>query len=177
MAFDPIFPNWAGILPILQNARTIIERDIEEALAWSFGASTPGPVYSRIQYTQRHSRVYPLLVMQPATTTPEALNGGVLQRHVFDCEIYLTRSIDSGNLSDEIDTLATDLIRYFDATMMCLLSAPASDWQTDLSDGQGKVRVWCTNGVFGQLFQSREAKGEYLHSMAFELQVDLIESE
>lgn len=176
MAFEPIFEHWAGLRPLLKTARTIIERDMEAALDWSFGDLEPGPVYARIQYTQRHSQAFPLLVLQAASSTPEPLSGGVLQRHVIDCEIYLTRSTQTG---EDIDTLAQDLIRYLDATMMCFLSAPATDWTAGFPAGAdaGKIRVWCTNIVFGQLQQATERSGQYLHSVAFELQIDLIESE
>jgi hypothetical protein len=180
MAWTPLFPNLAGQLPLLKSAKTIIERDFAEALAWAFGAGTPGPVYQRIQFTQRHSRVYPLLVIQAATSTPQPLStGGLTQDHVFDVEIFLIRSISSGNLSDEIDTLAEDLIRYYDATVMSFLSASMADWRANFpaSDDAGKLQVWCTNAVFGQLLQSVEAQGEYLHSVAFELQVKLTEAQ
>jgi hypothetical protein len=125
MAFEPLFEDWAGIRPLLKTARTIIERDMEAALIWAYGESEPGPVYARIQYTQRHSQAFPLLVLQAASSTPEPLSGGILQRHVLDCEIYLTRATQTG---EDIDTLALDLIRYLDATVMCFLSAPAVDW-------------------------------------------------
>ena len=176
MAFEPLFEDWAGIRPLLKTARTIIERDMEAALIWAYGESEPGPVYARIQYTQRHSQAFPLLVLQAASSTPEPLSGGILQRHVLDCEIYLTRATQTG---EDIDTLALDLIRYLDATVMCFLSAPAVDWTSEFPTGAdaGKIRIWCTNIIFGQLQQAAERSGQYLHSVAFELQIDLIESE
>lgn len=177
MAWSPAYPNLAGVLPILQNARAIIEQDFADALAWAYGVNESGGPYARIQYTQRHSQAFPLLVIQPATSSPAATGqGGVLQSHVFDVEIYLTRAISAGNPSDSIDQLPQDLIRYLDATMMAFLSAPASAWRTNLGTDQGAVGIWCTNIVFGQLQQAKEAAGNYLHSVAFELQVDLLES-
>lgn len=175
MAFNAKFDHWAGILPLLESARTIVERDFAEALTWRYSPATPPASYARIQFTQRHSAQFPLLVLQPATSTPEALTGGVLQRHTFDCEIYLTSAAAA---SDDIDDLARDLVRYLDATTMVFLSAPASDWRANLpNDDGGKVRVWCTNVVFGQLQQAVERNGLYLHSVAFELQIDLLEAE
>jgi hypothetical protein len=182
MPFTPVFANWAGMLPIQEAAKAIIEADFVDALAWrcALDGSTPGDAYARIQFTQRHSQQYPLLIIQPATDTPEPLgSGGIRQAHVFDCEIFLTRAISTGNLGDAIDDLARDLVRYYDATVMAFLSAPDSDWVAEFPAGSeaGKLQPWCTNAVFGQLQQSREVNGLYLHSVAFELQVNLIESE
>src|SRR5262245_37881208 len=180
MPWTPLFPTLAGQLPLLLNAKAIIERDFEDALDWAFGAGTPGPEYARIQFTQRHSRLYPLLVIQAATSTPQPVDsGGMTQNHVFDVEIFLTRAISSGDLSAQIDDLAKDVIRYYDATVMSFLSASSSDWRANFPSGDdaGKVSVWCGNAVFGQLLQSEEAQGEYLHSVAFELQIRLIEAQ
>lgn len=182
MAFVPTFTTWAGALPILEAAKTIIERDIEEALAWrsDLDASTPGSVYARTQFTQRHSQVFPLLVIQPATSTPTLLGaGGVRQVHVFDVEIYLTKSLTPATSATGVEDLVRELVRYADATMMAWMSAPDSDWSANLpADADvGRYEVFCTNFVFGQLEQSREVKGEYLHSVAFELQVSLIEAQ
>lgn len=182
MPFTPAFENFGGLLPILTAAKTIIERDFAEALVWRCGldGSTPGDAYARVQLTQRHSQAYPLLIIQPATDTPTPLgSGGAQQAHVFDCEIFLTKAITSGNLSDAIDDLAKDLIRYYDATVAAFISAPDADWIADFPAGSevGKLQPWCTNAVFGQLQQSREVNGLYLHSVAFELQVNLIEAQ
>lgn len=182
MAFSASFTTWAGLLPILEAAKAIVERDIEEALAWRSGldASTAGSAYSRIQFTQRHSQVFPLLVIQPATSTPELLGaGGVRQRHVFDVEIYLTKSLTPATSAAGVEDLVRELVRYADATTMALMSASDADWAANLPDDAdaGRFEVFCTNYVFGQLQQSREAAGEYLHSVAFELQVQLIEAQ
>jgi hypothetical protein len=182
MAWTPKYANRAGMIPVLQNAKAIVERDIGEALAWAFGGGVPGDVFKRIQFTQRHSAEYPLLIIQAATDTPSELGtGGLLEKHVFDVEIFLTREISvSSNFADEVDALAEDLIRYYDATVMAFLSASASDWTASFPGGgvdAGKIRVFCTNAVFGQLQQAREVASKYLHSVAFELQVSLIESE
>lgn len=182
MPFAASFENWAGLLPILEAARTIVARDMADALAWrcALDASTPGDDYARIQFTQRHSQQFPLLVIQPSTSTPELLGaGGVRQRHVFDVEIYLTKSLTPATSSTGVEDLVRDLVRYGDATTMALMSAPDDDWASSLPIGAdvGRFEVFCTNYVFGQLEQSKEAKGEYLHSVAFELQVQLIEAE
>lgn len=180
MAWTPAFGDWAGLLPVLRNAKAIIERDIAEALVWAYGPNTPpATAYSRIQFTQRHSREYPLLVIQAATDTPKALgSGGVEQEHVFDVQIYLTREVSTAtNFGGEVDALAEDVIRFYDATVMAFLSASSSDWRANFpNDGAGKVKVWCTNAVFGQLQVSTETGGKYLHDVAFELRVQLIES-
>src|SRR5262245_13530498 len=142
MAWIPRFPNWAGVLPLLQNAKFIVGRDIAEALVWAFGITTPGPVYKRIAFTQRHSQVYPLLVIQTATHTSSELVGGVVQQAIFDVEIFLTRAISGSNPSDEIDVLAQDLVRYYDATVMAFISAKAADWRRNFDGAdQGKVHV------------------------------------
>lgn len=182
MPWTAKYANRAGMIPVLQNAKTIIERDQAAALVWAFGAATPGANFARVQFTQRHSAEYPLLIIQAATDTPSELGtGGILEQHVFDVEIFLTREISvASSFADEVDTLAVDLIRYYDATVMAFLSASASDWTANFPNGgvdAGKVRVFCTNAVFGQLQQAKESAGKYLHSVAFELQVKLIESE
>lgn len=182
MPWAASFENWGGLLPILEAAKTILARDFADALAWrcDLDGSTPGSDYARIQFTQRHSAVYPLLVIQPATSTPERLGaGGVQQRHVFDVEIFLTKSLVAATSADGVDDLARELVRYYDATVMALMSAADSDWEASLPAGAdvGKFDPWCTNAVFGQLEQSREVNGEYLHSVAFELQINVIEAQ
>lgn len=182
MPWQASFSTWAGLLPILEAARTIVARDMVDALAWrcALDASTPGDDYARIQFTQRHSQVFPLLVIQPSTSTPELLGaGGVRQRHVFDVEIYLTKSLTPTTSAAGVEDLVRDLVRYADATTMALMSAPDSDWTASLPTGAdvGRFEVFCTNYVFGQLEQSKETKGEYLHSVAFELQIALTEAE
>jgi hypothetical protein len=182
MPFDPLFPYWAGQLPVLQSARAIVERDFVDALAWrcSLDGSTEGDSYARIQHTQRHSEKYPLLIIQAAQSAPAALTGGVRQQYVFDCEIFLTRDVGTGNVGTLLDGLAADLIRYYDATVMCLLSADADDWTENFptdSEDQGRPQVWCSNAIFGQLEESIARSGLYMLSVAFELQVSLTESE
>ena len=78
----------------------------------------------------------------------------------------------------DVDALAVDLLRWYDATVMAFLSAPPADWRANFPDDEAvsKLQVWCTNAVFGQLQEARETAGKYLHSVAFELQVKLLES-
>lgn len=177
MAFDPIFTNYAGMLPILKNARTIIERDIEAALVWAFGANPPGEKFKRIQFVDRHSGRYPQFSIEPALSDPTWITGGVEQTHTFDCAISLLRSIDGGILSEEIDHLPQDLIRYLDATLMVFMSAPAADWRVNLSSEQGKVDVQVRSIDFGRTVESVERKGQYFSSVSFQLIVSLTESE
>lgn len=182
MPWAPAFPDWGGMLPIMEAAKTIIERDVADALAWRAGldSSTAGLAFTRVQLTQRHSQAFPLLIIQPATNAPQALGtGGVQQQMVFDVEIFITKNAASGNPSDAIDELARELTRYYDATVMAFLSAPDSDWLANFPAGSdaGKIEPWCTNAVFGQLQQSREVNSEYLHSVAFELQLRFIEAQ
>lgn len=182
MPWTPAFPNFGGMLPIMEAARRIIDRDMTEALAWrsSLDGSTAGNPYARIQFTQRHSAAFPLLIIQPATDAPAPLgSGGLVQLMVFDIEIFVTAAIVSGDLGQGIDDLARTLQRYYDATRMAFLSAPDSDWFADFpaNEEAGKIEPWCTNAVFGQLQQSREVNSEYLHSVAFELQLRFIEAQ
>lgn len=177
MPFDPIFTNYAGMLPILQNARTIIERDIEAALSWSYGVNPPGEKFKRIQYVDRHSGRYPQLSIEPALSDPTWITGGVQQVHTFDCTISLLRSIDGGVLSDEIDQLPQDLIRYLDATLMVFMSAPGADWRVNLTSEQGKVEVQVQSIDFGRSVESIERKGQYFSNVSFQLVVSLTESE
>lgn len=180
MAFSPIYPNYAGMLPVLVSAQEIIERDMADALAWRFGVNPVGDNYARIQNTQMHSADYPLLIIQPATDDRDPLGvGGILDRQVFDVEISLTRSVDSGDPVDAVSELTRDLIRYYDATVMCFESASGTDWTANFltEDAQSKVQVACTSAVFGQLQEAREIAGLYLRSMGFQLQVRFIEGQ
>jgi hypothetical protein len=180
VAFDPIYPEYAGMLPILASAQEIIERDMGDALIWRFGVNPVGDNYARIQNTQMHSSDYPLLIIQPATDDRDPLGvGGIVDRQVFDVEISLTRSIDSGDPIDGVNTLTRDLIRYYDATVMCFESAPGADWVSNFpgSEAQSKVQVSCTAAVFGEIQAAREVAGLYLRSMGFQLQVRFIEGQ
>lgn len=178
MAWEPRLPNYAGMLPVLQNARAIIERDIGDALAWAFGANPVGPTFARIQFTQRHSDVWPLLTIEPVDIDFVEIAGGLQLVHTFACAIYLTAEISKGNLSAVIDKLPQDAIRYFDAVMMCFLSAPAADWRTNMASDQGKITVSIGDVTFGPLLQGeKEADGKYLKSVFFGLEVSLTESE
>lgn len=183
MAFTPAWTNWGGLLPVMEAARSIIESDMAGALTWRSGldGSTAGSTYARIQHTQRHSSQYPLLVIQPATDTPAPLGtGGARQAHVFDVEIYLTKSIATSTPGDAHDDLVKELIRYYDATVHAFMSATDAQWTAHYPDDSeaknGRIEVWCTNAVFGQLEKAKEIAGLYLHSVAFELQVRLTEA-
>lgn len=180
MPFSAIYPDYAGMLPILASAQTIIETDMADALTWRFGSNPVGANYARIQNTQMHSEDYPLLIIQPATDDRDPLgSGGVTDRQVFDVEISLTTSINNGNPIDAVNTLTRDLIRYYDATVMCFESAPATDWTTNFTSNtaQGKVQVSCTAANFGELQEAKEVAGLYLRSMGFQLQVRFIEGQ
>jgi len=178
MPWTPRFTNYAGILPILQNARTIIERDIVAALAWSYGSNPPGETFARIQFTQRHSDVFPLLTIEPAGTEFSEIVGGIELVHTFACSVYLTQAVSSGNLSQVIDALPQNVIRYVDAVMMCFLSASPTDWRANMGSDQGKVTVSIGEITLGPLQEGqKEAAGKYFHSGLFGLQVSLTESE
>lgn len=179
MAWEPVFPDYAGLLPVMQNAKFIIQRDIKDALAWAFGALDPGPEFVRIQYSQHVSAEYPMLVIQPATDAPVRIIGGILQSAVFACEIHVTASIDGDNdPTAQTDTLTETLMRYMDATRLAFLSAPTQDWRRNFAPGNvGKVETWVTNGVYGQLADSEVIDSTYLRSVAFELQLKFTESE
>lgn len=181
MAFVPKYPNYAGILPIQEAAKGIIARDFEEALAWrcSKDGSTPGPAYRRIQFSQRHSKEYPLLVIQTESSDPVPVVGGIQQQHFFDCEIFVTKSVDGGNLGDAVDELSKEITRYYDATFMAWESASMEDWQGNFpADANvGKLKVFCSDIVWGELEKAKEEAGMYSRSAAFQLQVKLIEAE
>lgn len=181
MAFVPKFPNYAGILPIQEAAKGIIIRDFVEALAWrcELDGSTPGANYARIQLSQRHSKDYPLLVIQAESSDPLALTGGIKQQHFFDCEIFVTKSIGSGNHADAIDELSKEITRYLDATKMAWESASQEDWQGNFpaDSNSGKVEVFCGDIVWGELEKAKEEAGLYSRSVAFQLRVSLIEAE
>jgi hypothetical protein len=182
MPFVPAFDKWVGILPLQEAAKAIIEDNFTAALAWrcALDGSTPGSDYARIQFMQRHSADYPLLIIQAATETPLPLGtGGIQQAMIFDCEIFITKAITSGSLGEQTDELARETVRYLDATRMAFLSAADSEWLAEFPAGAdaGKLKVWCSNVVFGQLEQSREVNGVYLHSVAFELQIRFIEAQ
>lgn len=183
MAFDPVFNVWAGMLPIMNAAKRIIEDDFSAALAWrcALDSSTAGADYVRVQFSQAHSQNYPMLVIQPAQSIPDLLGtGGIQQRHVFDVEIFLTRAI-SGGIVDGINELSSDLVRYYDATVMAFLSATGAQWTASLpaSHNVDEIKPFCTNAVFGQPIEgsARESAGQYMRSCAFELQVELIEGQ
>jgi hypothetical protein len=178
MPWTPRFANYAGILPILQNARTIIERDIDDALTWSYGSNPPGDTFARIQFTQRHSDVYPLLTIEPAGTEFNEITGGVELVHTFAVSIFLTAAISKGNLSQVIDELPQNVIRYIDAVTMCFMSASPADWRVNLVSDQGKVTVSIGEITLGPLQEGlKEAAGKYFHSGLFGLTVGLTESE
>ena len=180
MPWNPVYPDIAGMLPVLKNAHRIVNRDIVDALAWAFGVNPPGAAYVRIQNSQHHSEEYPLFIFQPAAGNPSRIgNGGINQEWVFDCEIFVTKSIDaSENFDVAIETLTEDVIRYYDATTMVLLSAPLQDWiyQFPEPTKAGTVDVWCSQIIFGQIEDSEEKSGLYLRSVAFETTVKLLES-
>lgn len=178
MPWEPRFPNYAGILPILQNAKAIITRDIADALAWAYGTNTPGEAFKRIQFTQHHSDVYPLLTIEPANTDFNEIDGGVELIHTFACSIYLVREKSARESWDAVDMLPQDVIRYLDATMMCFISASSSDWRVNLTSDQGKVTISIGEITLGPLQQGqKESDGKYFHSALFGLEVSLTESQ
>lgn len=181
MAFEPKYPTYAGMLPILEAARGIAGRDFVEALAWRCGldGSTPGPDFKRIQLAQMHSREYPLLIVTPSDTDPEPLGvGGVKQTHVFTVELTIEKSIKVDDALPEHDNLVKELIRYADAAMMCWASAPSADWQLNFpGNSQSKVQVSSRNFIYGPLLNSKEEGGKYARSVTFELRVSLLESQ
>lgn len=181
MAFNPIFPTYAGLLPILKAAKGIAERDFVEALAWrcDLDGSTPGPDFARVQLAQMHSAEYPLLIITPSDSDPEPLGvGGVKQTHIMAAEITVEKSITVDDAIPAHNALIEELIRYADAVMMVWQSATADDWQLNFpGNSQGVVQVSCRNFIYGPILRSKEEGGSYARSVAFELQVKLLESE
>lgn len=184
MPFSPIFTVYAGMLPIMEAAKTILEDDFLDALTWrcALDGSTVGADFARIQFSQMHSQKFPLCVIQPAQSIPANPGTGYIQqRHIFGVEIYCTRAISSGSQTDGANELTKDLCRYLDAVEMAFLSATGAQWTANLPTDHNvdAVRPFCTNFVFGQLTagSARETAGQYLRSAAFELQVSLMEGE
>lgn len=183
MAFTPIFTSYSGMLPIMKAAKAILESDFLDALTWraALDGASVGEDFARIQFSQMHSQKFPLCVIQPAQDLPQQITGGLQQRHIFDVEIFITRAINTGSQVDGINALAEDLIRYYDATVAALTSATDAQWIANLPSGAniGGIRPFCTNGVFGQIQEgsARETAGQYLRSVAFELQIQMVEAE
>lgn len=175
--FTPIFPNLAGMIPLMAAAETIITEDFADALEWAYGAATPGPVYARIQNSQRHSSDYPLLILQPGTDNPAEINGGIQQDSIFDVEIFVTKDVNAGG--SLVDDLIRDLIRYYDATRMAWMSAGGARWRANFPAGEdaSKIRISCSNANFGQALPQRTKGGLYLYSVAFELRIQLTEAQ
>jgi len=181
MPFNPIFSNLAGQLPLLQNAKRIIETDMKEALEWAYGSSESGPEYARIQYSTRHSRSFPLLIIQPAGNNAGIFEqGGVDQQHSFAVSIFLAdEDLTNDDQAGRISLLTETLIRYYDATMMCFLSATRAQWRQNFPGAgadQGGVKVTVRNAIYGQIAQPREEAGVYIRSVNFELFIRLTES-
>lgn len=180
MAFTPNHPTYAGLLPIQEAAKGIIERDFVEALAWRCGldGSTPGENFARVQLMPMHSREFPLLVIRAVTSDPEPITGGKAQNHTLIAEISLVKEVAGTNPVGQVDDLAKEVTRYSDAAMMAWESAPSDDWQGNFpDDSQGKVRVFCRNFIYGSLLTAKEEAGKYAASIAFEVSVQLLESE
>lgn len=181
MPFTPLFPLLAGQLPLLQNARRIIETDMKEALEWAYGSAEAGPEYERIQFSTRHSRSFPLLIIQPAGNNAELLEqGGLTQTHSFAVSIFLSDTdLTNDDQAGRINALTEALIRYYDATMMCFLSATRSQWRLNFPGAgadQAGVHVIVRNAIYGQIAQAREEAGVYVRSVNFELLIRLTES-
>lgn len=184
MAFEPTYTNWVGMLPFLTAAQAIIESDFSEALEWrcSLDGSTPGDDFAAIQFSHMHSEAFPLFVIQPSASNPTRNGaGGINQAHVFDCEIFLTHAINQGDPVSQTNAAAAQLVRYLDAAMWALMAATSGQWQADFPAGAntGVVRVFCSEIVFGQLIKGseQETAGQYERSVAFELQVSVLEAE
>lgn len=181
MAFDPAFSYAVDPLNFLDAAGAIVERDIYDALQWraNLDGSEVLAKFKRIQLSQRHSQDYPLLIIQPATDTPTAINGGIAHQMTFDLEIFATKNIGGGDRqSDKIDDLTRELLRYYGATRQCLISAPDEDWAAFIPVGAkvgNKFEPFCTNAVFGELTEATEKAGLYCRSVAFELQLRFLE--
>lgn len=180
MPFTPIFPDLAGQLPLLQNAAAIIRANFKDALEWAYGVNEPGPEYSRIQYSTRHSREFPLLIIQPAGNNAALIEqGGIDQTHSFSVTIALAdQDINNDELPARIDALTQNTIRYYDATMMCFLSATRAEWRQNFpgSGKQGGVHVSVRNAIYGQISRASEEAGVYVRSVNFELFIRLTES-
>lgn len=184
MAFTPQIAAYVGLLPLLKAAKKIIEDDFEDALAWrcSLDSSTPGENYARIQTSQMHSRNFPLLVIQPAQDRPgENVDQGVDQNQFFDVSIHIVRAI-GGTVPpvEQIDAMAAELIRYYEATRWAFECATEAQWREFFPSGArtDRLAVRCAEGVFGQLIEgsAKESAGQYERSMDFELQIKFIEA-
>lgn len=181
MPFTPLFPLLAGQLPLLLNARRIIEADMKDALEWAYGTAEPGPVYERIQFSTRHSRSFPLLIIQPAGNNAGLYEqGGVDQQHSFAVSIFLSDTDETNDdQAGRISKLTEALIRYYDATMMAFISATPAQWRQGFPGSgaeQGGVKVTVRNAIYGQIAQPREEAGVYIRSVTFELFIRLTES-
>lgn len=179
MAFDPVYGVYVGMLPIQEAAAQIISDDFVDALAWRCGldGSTPGADLARVQFINTHSRQYPALIIHAGESRPSLLGtGGIEQFHIFECELFIAKSIDAGGVTTAANDLERELHRYFDAAAQAFASADANRWMQFAPDGANvdRVRVSFANVVFGNLLESN---GLYRHSLAFELQVRLIEGE
>jgi hypothetical protein len=183
MAFQPIITNYVGMLPILQAAEQIIADDFAAALAWrcALDGSTPGANYARVQTEQMHSSKYPLLVVQPAQDLPDWLGtGGIQQRQLFDVEIFLTTSVDTGDPLAQVRALTANLVRYYEATRWAFECATADQWTAFAPAGADieSVSVKCGQGGFVGIAPgtTKETAGMYARSMAFEMEVRFTEA-
>lgn len=187
MPFAPAFSKFVGILPLQNAALEIIADNFLDALGWrrALDASTGTTNYARRQKTVQHSDPkFPALFVQIATESSELLGtGGITYERIFEVQIWLSQAISGGSITDGVNALSDELIRYYDATCMAWLSAPDSEWAQFFPAGSagkiGNLIIRCTDAVFGQTQQGEAAEvaGQYARSVSFELVIKVTEVE
>ena len=164
MSWTPAQPNYAGIKAFHLAAVRIVEDNQRAALDWAGEAPNRLESFKRLQYAQRHSRLYPLLVVQPAQADYPWQQQALAQVFTFGVMAFITGS--------DVDQLTLDAEDYLAALIALWLSAPRAAW-VQFAPQQGSLVHEAIpeirNVVFGELLESKEQSGLYLRSFALRL--------
>jgi hypothetical protein len=163
MPWTPLLPDVDFGLPLLDNVKTVIERDQTAALAWA-AAKTPAVAsladFARVLKCERVSKQFPSLAIFPVGDAPELGEEGasVDQHIIFGFEVAVTNR--------KPESLAEDLRKRVAAVRMIVLSASMADLMSDI-ESAARLTIELGPAQFEQVREHEEFAGLYYRSAFF----------
>lgn len=169
--WEPINSNFRGFIALMLAVKKIAQTDGAEAVGWASQALEHQPSlegFKRVQLSHRHSKDYPLLIVQPQFADTPWNERTIEGSYRFTVECFV--------VGEDPDALTIALLVYLLALYMLFLSAPRRAWVEFFPVGQvADVDVQMGPIAFGQLGTSRESADLYVRDCAVQLTITLSE--
>lgn len=167
MSWEPQQDDFRGLHAIFKAVRSLITENLNDVVTWAnekLELSLTPFSDGAVGYAVRHSKKFPMLVVEPSAG--ESPRGEHDLGHDYNFDVTLAI------VGDNPDQLTIDLVGYLVVIQQLFFSATRADWIEFFEEGTvGHVQVECGPVSFEQLDQGEEETDLFVRGFGMTLTV------